>query len=190
MSVKTLLKLNRLFKLPEHPFNTQAAGGTTYAEWEYERAEGGLSLFAPWFAPGDILFRKDVLDLGCGAGGKSVWYAEKYGARVTGIDREERYAEEAEAFARRLGAAEGDVFSRMPGAGSFRFVCADAADTGLPAESFDSIIMSDAFEHLADPEAVLIECGRLLKPGGRIFISFPPYGHPWGEHLTDLIGIP
>ena len=50
--------------------------------------------------------------------------------------------------------------------------------------------MSDAFEHLADPEAVIIECGRLLKPGGRIFISFPPYGHPYGEHLTDLIGIP
>lgn len=194
MSVKTLLKLNKLFRCPEHPFNAKAEEGgngpdLAYARWEYGRAEAGLRLFAPWYAPGDIVFRREVLDIGCGAGGCGVYYAEKYGAEVTGIDTAERYKEQAEAFAAERLDARGD---RTAGAarGTFTFLCADAAKSGLPSESFDTIIMSDAFEHLKDPETVLAECLRLLRPGGRVFISFPPCGHPYGEHLSDLIGIP
>ena len=202
MSVKTLLKLNKLFRCPAHPFNapaeeTQQGPDLAYARWEYGRAEAGLLLFAPWYAPGDIVFRKDVLDIGCGAGGCGVYYAEKYGARVTGLELEERYEAQAEALAaERLGARGGltadPPADPAPGSagGSFTFLLADAAESGLPPESFDTIIMSDAFEHLKDPEAVLRECRRLLRPGGRVFISFPPYGHPYGEHLSDLIGIP
>ena len=202
MSVKTLLKLNKLFRCPAHPFNapaeeTQQGPDLAYARWEYGRAEAGLLLFAPWYAPGDIVFRKDVLDIGCGAGGCGVYYAEKYGARVTGLELEERYEAQAEALAaERLGARKDSTADPLadpaPGSagGSFTFLLADAAASGLPPESFDTIIMSDAFEHLKDPEAVLRECRRLLRPGGRVFISFPPYGHPYGEHLSDLIGIP
>ena len=214
MSVKTLLKLNKLFRVPEHPFNAknngrdsaqnrEAAGGSAdcslaYAQWQYERAKDALACYAPNYTPGDILFRKKVLDIGCGAGGKSVYYAEKWSADVTGMDILEQYAEPSEAFARKHGVDPDDILSRAPNAGSFRFVCADAAnmgisdaaDTSLADKSFDTIIMNDAFEHLADPEAVLCECGRLLKPGGRVFINFPPYGHPYGAHLSDLIGIP
>ena len=211
MSVKTILKLNKRFRLPEHPFNDRSGDALAYAKWEYERAAGSLACFAPYFAPGDILFRKKVLDVGCGAGGKSVWYAEKWAADVTGVELLEKYRDQAEAFAmrKRIGTdpeARGalDPYGAEPESrgmldpysmdravhGSFRFICADASDTGLPAESFDTIIMNDAFEHLADPEAVLAECARLLKPGGRVFINFPPYGHPYGEHLSDLIGIP
>ena len=220
MSVKTILKLNKRFRLPEHPFNSpacvrseDACGSVSlaYAKWEYDRAAGSLACFAPYYAPGDILFRKRVLDVGCGAGGKSVCYAEKWAADVTGVDLLETYRDQAEAFAMRKRIwtdpeeqGPRDIYSADPTArgtldpygadqaarGSFRFICADASDTGLPAESFDTIIMNDAFEHLADPEAVLAECKRLLKPGGRVFINFPPYGHPYGEHLSDLIGIP
>ena len=220
MSVETILKLNKRFRLPEHPFNSparvrseDACGSVSlaYAQWEYEHAADSLACFAPYYAPGDILFRKKVLDVGCGAGGKSVYYAEKFAADVTGAELLEKYREQAEAFAmrKRIGTdpeeqgpqdiniadptARGtlDPYGAVQAArGSFRFICADASDTGLPAESFDTIIMNDAFEHLADPEAVLAECARLLKPGGRVFINFPPYGHPYGEHLSDLIGIP
>lgn len=207
MSVKTILKLNKRFRILDHPFNRPAGvqaegpGGSVslaYAQWEYERAAASLSCFAPYYAPGDILFRKKVLDVGCGAGGKSIWYAEKWAADVTGVELLEKYRDQAEAFAMRnhigpdpVSPDQQDPYSMgQAPRGSFRFICADASDTGLPSESFDTIIMNDAFEHLADPEAVLAECGRLLKPGGRVFINFPPYGHPYGEHLSDLIGIP
>ncbi len=206
MSVKTLLKLNKFFRCPKHPFNapaeeTRQGPDLAYARWEYGRAEAGLLLFAPWYAPGDIVFRKDVLDIGCGAGGCGVYYAEKYGARVTGLELETRYEAQAEALAAerlgvrkdntaRTGAAGHPGTAPVSAGGSFTFLLADAAESGLPPESFDTIIMSDAFEHLKDPEAVFTECLTLLRPGGRVFISFPPYGHPYGEHLSDLIGIP
>jgi 2-polyprenyl-3-methyl-5-hydroxy-6-metoxy-1,4-benzoquinol methylase len=50
--------------------------------------------------------------------------------------------------------------------------------------------MNDAAEHVAKPEAVLEECLRLLAPGGRIYLNFPPYFHPYGAHLSDAIAIP
>ena len=196
MSVDTILKLNKRFRLPEHPFNDRSGDVLAYAEWEYGQAERSLACFAPYYAPGDMLFRKKVLDIGCGAGGKSVCYAKEWSADVTGVDLEEKYETQAAAIAKRKGVRYADeavpeIERMLSGrSGSFRFVCADAADTGLPAESFDTVIMNDAFEHLADPEAVLKECARVLKPGGKVFINFPPYGHPYGEHLSDLIGIP
>ncbi|MBQ2312383.1 MAG: class I SAM-dependent methyltransferase, partial [Firmicutes bacterium] len=166
------MKLNKRFRLPEHPFNDRSGDAMAYAKWEYERAAGSLACFAPYYAPGDILFRKKVLDVGCGAGGKSVYYAEKFAADVTGADLLEKYREQAEAFAmrKRIGTdpeeqGPQDIYSADPTArgtldlycaepetrgildpygadqaarGSFRFICADASDTGLPAESFDT----------------------------------------------------
>jgi len=69
-------------------------------------------------------------------------------------------------------------------------VCANAAATGFEDRSFDTVIMNDAMEHVADPEAVIVECMRLLRPGGRLYINFPPYYHPYGAHLSDAIAIP
>ena len=50
--------------------------------------------------------------------------------------------------------------------------------------------MNDAMEHVARPDLVLAEVRRILKPGGRLYVNFPPYYHPFGAHLSDLIAIP
>ena len=50
--------------------------------------------------------------------------------------------------------------------------------------------MNDAMEHVANPEAVIDECLRVLIKGGRLFVNFPPINHPFGAHLSDLIYIP
>jgi SAM-dependent methyltransferase len=42
----------------------------------------------------------------------------------------------------------------------------DASDTGLSSCSFDCVMSFSVFEHLPDPEAVLHEIARLLRPGG------------------------
>ena len=200
MSEKTLLKINKLFKCPPHPFNMEAAGDLSYAEWEFQRAPQTLALFEPEFSPEEILGTAQkggqaairparVLDIGCGAGGKSVYYAS-LGAQVIGIDLVEDYRSKAEAFADSKGVLAGAGAFEPSTHGSFRFICGDAAHTGLPDAGFDTIIMNDAMEHVSDPEGVLAECARLLKPGGRLFINFPPYGHPYGAHVSDLLGVP
>ena len=174
-----LLGLDRLFRRPVHPFNLQNDGTKTYAMWQYEKGRDTVRFFLERYTEEEMFRDKAVCDVGCGAGGKSLYYASLGASHVTGLDVLEQYGPQADALAARLGLAD-----------RFTFLCRDAADTGLPAESFDTVIMNDAMEHVADPAAVLAECARLLRPGGRLFVNFPPYYHPYGAHLSDRIAVP
>lgn len=175
---KILKTVNKCFPLPIHPFNTQAEGGMRYSRWQYEKGAETIKFYLQ-FTDTDTMFKdKTVLDVGCGAGGKSLYYLSCGAEKVVGIDVVEYYAEEAENLAKEL---------ELEG---FTFLCQDAAKTDFADNSFDTIIMNDAMEHVAKPEEVLAEMKRVLKPGGRLYVNFPPYNHPYGAHLSDVIGIP
>lgn len=48
------------------------------------------------------------------------------------------------------------------------------ADTGaLASGSFAVVISHHSLEHVPDPRTVLVELGRLLKPGGRLLLAVP-----------------
>ena len=49
----------------------------------------------------------------------------------------------------------------------------DIAHIPLPDASFDAILCTEVFEHVVDPMAVLAEFARLLKPGGKLFLTAP-----------------
>jgi SAM-dependent methyltransferase len=60
-----------------------------------------------------------------------------------------------------------------------QFVEADI-ERGLPAEvgdRFDAVIAVDVLGHVRDPEDLLRDCARRLRPGGTIFVSVPNFGH-------------
>lgn len=179
VSVKLLKAINRLFPPVEHPFNLQNEGKITYAQWQYQWGEKTIECFAPTFTAEDLFRDKKILDMGCGASGKSLYYISQGAAHVTGVDVVPHYKQEAEAFARELGFEE-----------KFTFLLGDALNTGLPENSFDAVVMNDFMEHIYDPEGALREALRVLKPGGKIYANFPPYFHPTGAHMSDVIGIP
>lgn len=176
---RTLLALNTLFPTVVHPFNLQNDGRQTYAQWQYQWGERTVECFSPGFGPGDIFIGKRVLDMGCGASGKSLYYLSIGAASVVGVDVVAHYKAEAEAFARELGFAD-----------RFTFLLGDALHLPLDECTFDVVIMNDFMEHIYDPESAIREAMRVLKPGGRLFVNFPPYFHPTGAHLSDVIGIP
>lgn len=179
MMTKLLLAVNRLFPLPVHPFNLQNEGKKSYAMWQYERGENTIAFYRERYTTEEMFRGKTVLDVGCGAAGKTMYYASQGVEKIVGMDIVAHYKDEAEALARELGFAD-----------KFEFVVGDAAQTGFPENTFDTIIMNDALEHVDRPDLVLAEVRRVLKPGGRLYVNFPPINHPFGAHLSDLIGMP
>jgi SAM-dependent methyltransferase len=53
-----------------------------------------------------------------------------------------------------------------------KYVC-DITAIPLPDQSLDAIVCTEVLEHVTDPMAVLQEFARLLKPGGRVFLTAP-----------------
>lgn len=49
----------------------------------------------------------------------------------------------------------------------------------LEDNSFDLIIATSVIEHLPDPRVMLREAQRVLKPGGKLLVSFPPFWSLW-----------
>ncbi len=93
----------------------------------------------------------DIIDLGCGTGRYSTALAERFDARVLGIDPSEKMLSAA-----RKNTADDRVDFR-PGPGET-----------LPADdaAADMVFMSMVFHHLAEPERTAGECRRVLRPDG------------------------
>lgn len=176
---KLLIKLNKLFKPVLHPFNLNNDGVKTYGMWQFEKGEFTIQNYLDYTDKETMFREKNVLDIGCGAGGKSLYYASLGAKHVFGVDVVENYKEESEKLAEKLGLAD-----------KFSFLTADAKELPYPDNTFDTVIMNDAMEHVGDPAGVLREVIRVLSPGGKIYINFPPYNHPFGAHLSDAINIP
>lgn len=73
-----------------------------------------------------------------------------------------------------------ELYRRQPTAGSQpapEFLQYDGRRIALPDASVDRIVCFDAFHHAPDPNAVIREFGRLLKPGGRAVFAEPGPRH-------------
>jgi SAM-dependent methyltransferase len=170
---------NKIFPKVVHPFNLQNQGKETYAKWQYRKGEDTIRFFLEARTAEEMFRGKQVLDMGCGAAGKSLYYCSLGAEKVTGVEIVAHYEQEANALAAELGFAD-----------RFQFVCASAFELPFPDSSFDTIIMNDFMEHVSDPARTLKEALRLIRPAGAIYINFPPYYHPTGAHLSDVINMP
>jgi SAM-dependent methyltransferase len=112
---------------------------------------------------------KTVIDFGCGVGREAIEIAQHGARRVIGIDIRENLLCEARAAS--VAAGVGTVCQ-------FVSFCSEQADV---------IISLDAFEHFADPAAMLREMENLLKMDGCVLASFgPTWYHPLGGHLFSV----
>jgi len=179
IGISAVKALNKVFPKQVHPFNMQVQGEKTYAMWQFEKGQDTIKFFLEKYTEKEMFEGKTVLDFGCGAGGKSLYYASLGANKVVGMDIVESYAAESAALAAKLGLAD-----------KFTFVLGDATNSGFEDNTFDTIIMNDFMEHVSEPEKVLVEARRIIRPGGRIYINFPPYYHPFGAHLSDAVNMP
>lgn len=52
-------------------------------------------------------------------------------------------------------------------------VVADAHQLPFPNDVFDAVILQSVMEHVLEPETLLTECCRVLRPGGQIWVEAP-----------------
>lgn len=177
---KALIRFtNKIFPSVVHPFNLANDNKQTYAEWQFEKGADTVKCYKEKYTSDTMFKGKTVLDMGCGAAGKSLYYVSLGAKRVVGVDHVPYYEREAMNLAAKLGYSS-----------RFNFICASADDLPFPNNSFDTIIMNDFMEHISEPESALLEALRLLTPDGSLYINFPPYYHPSGAHMSDVINLP
>jgi SAM-dependent methyltransferase len=66
--------------------------------------------------------------------------------------------------------AKGEVSERLA------FLCADATDLPFESETFDIVAMFATLHHFPEPEVLLRECRRLVRPDGIVAILCEPIG--------------
>jgi cyclopropane fatty-acyl-phospholipid synthase-like methyltransferase len=103
----------------------------------------------------------NVLEIGCGAGGCATYFAETIGCRVAGLD------------VNCEGIAAANALAKTKGLGDRASFREHDVSKGIPFEPavFDAIFSNDAFCHFVDRLALLGECLRVLKKGGRMIFS-------------------
>jgi sterol 24-C-methyltransferase len=137
--------------------------GTKHFGW-YEPGQSMWQFEAAMRRMEDVLAKRlalpegaSVLDAGCGMGDVARTMASKYGLDVTGIDildfniEEARRRSEAAGLEKQTHFQEGDYHAL------------DFAN-----ESFDGIYTMETFVHAANPERVLSEFHRVLRPNGHL----------------------
>ncbi len=71
------------------------------------------------------------------------------------------------------------------------FAAMDAGRLGFVDGSFDYVFSFNSFEHFPDPECVLREALRVLRPGGYLYLDFGPvWLSPKGAHQFQTISVP
>jgi len=140
-----------------------------YALFEYYRSAKVLALLDRVGV--DVGGR--VLDAGCGGGGMPLSLAE-HAHLVVGIDPIDRFGD------------AGVRLARERGLSNLLFTRADGMALPFPDQAFDLVLSHAVIEHVADAARYLAECRRVLRPGGRMYLSTAPYLSFAGAHLPRL----
>lgn len=119
----------------------------------------------------------DIIEIGCAEGG-NLCAMEEYGAgKLVGTDIAEVRLESARDISARLGIditySSHDIIYQEP-LEEWR-------------GRFDVAFLRDVIEHLDDATIALQNIRRVLKPGGALYVTFPPYYSPYGGHQQTLV---
>ena len=96
-----------------------------------------------------------LVDVGCGTGRFSEPLAERFSARVLGVDPSEQML---------------DVARKKKNSCRVEFRRSTADSLPLPPTTADMVFMSMVFHHLQDAGAAARECRRILRSGGHVCV--------------------
>ncbi len=114
---------------------------------------------------------QNIIDVGCGIGGSTLYLAKKFGANAKGITLSAVQASRAKERAR-----DKELQDQV------EFQVANALEMPFADNSFDLVWSLESGEHMPDKTKFLQECYRVLQPGGRLILA------TWCHRETSVIG--
>lgn len=113
-----------------------------------------------------------IVDVGCGSGGFTAALAD-WGATCLGV--------EIRPFKR-----------KAPEGPRLRYIVQDITAPNAPrlmGDDHDLLILRDVIEHIPGPDkaAFISSAKRLIKPDGKMLITFPPFYSPFGLHQQVIL---
>ncbi len=147
-----------------------------YSIWEYTSGPDNYGIYRDYIT----LENNIVLDLGCGLGGKTVYYAQQGVDFIVGLDIDELHIKAA----RQL--------SLEKNAQNISLVIGDAQHLPFKGDVFNIVLMNNVFEHITNPKSkkALNEVKTILKERGRACIDFSPWSAKRAAHTAEYFRIP
>ena len=124
-----------------------------YAEFSTYMHDGALEILHGW----DLSKAETLLDIGCGSGQTAI-PAAKMGIKVTGIDIAENLIKHARKAAKKLNL-------------DTQFDIGDAEDLPYEDNSFDAAVTMIGAMFAPQPDQVVSEFARVIKPGGKLCMA-------------------
>lgn len=142
-----------------------------YYAWRRQRIQPVVDKLASYVD----LKNSRVLEIGCGYGA-FVAALNDLGAQVTGTEIDK----ESLQIAKKM----------LAGRKGVRLI--QVKDENLPfrKDSFDLLVLFDVIEHINNPQKMIAECSRVMRPGSVIYFEFTPYYSLTGHHLYDITKLP
>lgn len=116
------------------------------------------ALTARMIAAADLSAGLRVLDVGCGSGAPAREIAGRFGVEVVGITTSGVGVETAREHTAEAGVA-GVTFEQR-----------DGTDNGFDDDTFDRTWVMESSHLMRDKDALVAECARVLRPGGRLVL--------------------
>ena len=128
--------------------------------YKMNRRQAQIDLIEELLTWGGVKNCQNIIDVGCGIGGSTLYLTEKFNAKAAGITLSPVQASRATERAKEAGLQDRVTFQ-----------VADALHMPFEDNTFDLVWSLESGEHMPDKTQFLQECYRVLKPGGTMIVA-------------------